>query len=67
MTLGGRRIRIFFEKDALTAWAEDLEGRLLPGVLAYREGWLDFFPDSRGVSVEDDRVRAKKPRRSGLR
>jgi len=49
MTLGGQRIRIFFNKEALTAWAEDLEGRLLPGVLAYREGWFDVFPDSRGV------------------
>ena len=49
MTLGGQRIRIFINKEALTAWAEDLEGRLLPGVLAYREGWFDVFPDSRGV------------------
>ena len=49
MAHGGERIRIFFEKEALTAWAEDLEGRLLPGVLAYREGWFDVFPDSRGV------------------
>lgn len=49
MTLGGERIRVFFEKEALTAWAEGLDGRLLPGVLAYREGWLDFFPDSRGL------------------
>lgn len=49
MTLGGQRIRVFFEKEALTAWAEDQGGRLLPGVLAYREGWFDFFPDSRGV------------------
>lgn len=49
MMLGGQPIRIFFEKDALTAWAEDVDGRLLPGVLAYREGWFDFFPDSRGL------------------
>jgi len=49
MTLGGQRIRIFFNKEALTAWAEDLQGRLLPGVLAYREGWFDVFPDSRGA------------------
>ncbi len=49
MALGGQRIRIFFNKEALTAWAEDFEGRLLPGVIAYREGWFSFFPDSRGV------------------
>lgn len=49
MTLGGQRIRIHFEQEALTAWAEDMDGNLLPGVLAYREGWFDFFPESRGL------------------
>ena len=49
MLLGGQTIRIFFEKDALTAWAEDLDGNLLPGVLVYQEGWFAFFPDSVGV------------------
>ena len=49
MLLGGQKIRIFFEKDALTAWAEDLDGNLLPGVLVYKEGWFAFFPDSIGV------------------
>lgn len=49
MTLGGQRIRVFFVKEALTAWAEDLDGNLLSGVLAYREGWFSFFPESRGL------------------
>lgn len=49
MVLGGERIRVFFEKEGLTAWAEDLDGNLLSGVLAYREGWHDFFPNSTGL------------------
>lgn len=47
LELGGARIVVHFEKDALTAWAEDLEGNLLPGVLAYERGWKDFNPGSR--------------------
>lgn len=49
MLLGGQKIRIFFKKDGLTAWAEDLDGNLLPGVLVYKEGWFAFFPNSVGV------------------
>ena len=49
MTLGGQSIRLFHDTDAMTAWAEDTDGNLLSGVLAYREGWLDFFPKSRGL------------------
>ncbi len=45
--LGGKKITVRYEKDAMTAWAEDETGTLLPGVLAYRFGWLDFHPDSR--------------------
>lgn len=43
----GKIIRIHFNAEAMTAWAEDPEGRLLSGVLSYQNGWLDFFPDSK--------------------
>lgn len=46
LLLGGERVTLTAEPDALTAWAEDAHGRLLPGVLAYRAGWFDFHPDS---------------------
>ena len=49
LTLGGQSIRLFHDADAMTAWAEDTDGELLSGVLAYREGWHDFFPKSRGL------------------
>lgn len=45
--LGGRAVRLFVERSANTAWAEDAEGRMLPGVLAYRPGWLSFHPDTK--------------------
>ncbi len=53
--MGGKNITIYFEREALTAWAEDSQGQLLAGVLAYRDGWLDFFPDSRIFEVENAR------------
>ena len=34
----------------MTAWAEDESGNLLGGVLAYKEGWLDLHPESKGLS-----------------
>lgn len=47
LTLGGRPVVVHYRKDALTAWAEDEDGSLLPGVLAYRTGWFDFNPRSK--------------------
>lgn len=44
--IGRKSVHVFYRKEALTAWAEDEDGTLLPGVLAYREGWLEFHPDS---------------------
>ena len=46
LELGGQQVEVFFDRDGLTAWAEDASGQLLPGVLAYQEGWFDFFPES---------------------
>jgi len=45
-TLAGKTVSIHYRKDAMTAWALDSDGALLPGVLAYRDGWLAFNPDS---------------------
>ncbi len=49
--VGGLPVRIHFHPDGLTAWAEDNQERLLPGILAYRAGWLDFYPSSRVFKV----------------
>lgn len=44
--LGGQEITLHYRKKALTAWAEAAQGKLLPGVLAYKDGWMAFKPDS---------------------
>ncbi len=44
--LGGQPVTIHYRRQALTAWAEDAQGNLLPGVLAYEQGWKAFNPDS---------------------
>ncbi len=46
LTLGGEEIVVHYRPEALTAWAEDREGRLRVGVLAYEDAWLDFHPRS---------------------
>lgn len=45
--VGGETITVHYDGPALTAWATDARGGLLPGVLAYRFGWMDFNPDSK--------------------
>jgi len=50
--LGNIQLEIHYHKEAMTAWAEDSDGNLLPGVLAYEFGWLDFYPDSEIYNVK---------------
>ncbi len=57
LEIDGQPVQIHQRSEALTAWAEDSQGTLLPGVMAYRKGWLDFFPNSRIY-------RPKSPQRS---
>ena len=45
-TVGEEQIVIHYRQDALTAWAVDAAGNLLPGVLAYEFVWLNFNPGS---------------------
>jgi hypothetical protein len=45
--LGGEWVAVYYEEEALTAWAEDGKGNLLSGVLSYEEGWVSFNPESR--------------------
>ncbi len=48
LTLGETPVVVHYrKKDALTTWAEDEDGNLLPGVLAYRPRWFDFHPGSK--------------------
>ncbi len=46
LRMAGREVVIHYDKGALTAWATGAKGELLPGVLAYQFGWMDFNPDS---------------------
>ena len=48
--LGSQEVTIHYRDDALTAWAENVEGDLLTTVLVYEDGWLDFFPESKILS-----------------
>ena len=45
--IAGRTVRVHYAREGMTAWAEDAEGNLLPGVLAYEWGWKRFHPEAR--------------------
>lgn len=44
--LGGEPLTIHYDGEAMTAWGLGPGGNLLPGILAYEWGWLDFNPGS---------------------
>jgi len=52
LEIAGQRVRLHYHPDDVTAWAEDAEGALLMGVMAYESGWKDFHPETRVYSVE---------------
>ena len=54
--LGEQEVTIHYDDAALTAWAENAAGELLPAVLVYRHGWLGFYPESK-VFVAEKSVR----------
>lgn len=43
---GDKLVTIHYLNDALTAWADDANGKLLPGVLVYKSRWLAFNPET---------------------
>ena len=45
--LSGAKLSVHHPGGALTAWAEDEKGTLLPGVLTYRDAWQRFHGRSR--------------------
>lgn len=47
MRIGGQDVAIHHATDEFTAWAEDANGELMMGVLAYESGWRAFFPDTK--------------------
>ncbi len=53
MTLGGQTITLHNKPQALTAWAVDSQGELMAGVLAYRAGWMDFYPEARWLANDE--------------
>lgn len=44
---GSTAIHVRYHDGGMTAWAEQPDGTLLPGVLAYERGWMAFHPNSR--------------------
>jgi len=46
VTIGDQPLIVYYQRDALTAWAEDPDGNLVPSVLAYEQGWKRFHPES---------------------
>lgn len=46
ITIGDQPVRVFFDAAGITAWAEDADGTLLMGVVAYERGWRSFHPES---------------------
>lgn len=45
--IGGQEVRIHYEPEGLTAWAESAAGERLVTVIAYASGWRRFYPDTR--------------------
>ena len=42
-----KQVEIYFDQESITAWATDTDKLLLLTMVAYKEAWLEFFPDSR--------------------
>jgi len=55
LSLAGESITIHFNDEAITAWAEDAEGKLLTSVLVYEKGWKSFNPKSKTYSATHNR------------
>lgn len=47
LTIGGMDLIVYYRARALTAWALDTAGDLLPTVLAYETGWKSFHPETK--------------------
>ncbi len=43
-TLGDSTIRIQYSQEGMTAWAQDSDGQVLPGSIAYDWAWKTFYP-----------------------
>ncbi|SFR52432.1 Protein of unknown function [Robiginitalea myxolifaciens] len=43
-TLGESTMIIHYSKEGMTAWAENLDGQVLPGSIAYDWAWKTFYP-----------------------
>ena len=45
--LNGKSIRVFYDNEGMTAWAEDAQGNPIDGLLAYNWAWKGFYANSR--------------------
>ena len=45
-SINGTELVIKFEESGLVAWAEDKNGKTLPGTMVYDWAWKNFFPES---------------------
>lgn len=44
--IGGTAISVHVDKKGITAWATDVSGEQIPGVMTYIKSWLAFRPES---------------------
>ena len=44
VSVAGTTVVLHFDADGSTAWAENEAGELLMSVLAYEQGWRNFYP-----------------------
>ena len=42
-----KQVEIYFDPENVTAWATDKDKLLLLTMIAYKEAWLEFFPDTK--------------------
>lgn len=42
--LEGVKFKVYFDKPGLTAWVENLNGKMIPSTMAYNWAWKSFYP-----------------------
>lgn len=57
LEIEGTKVTIHYKKDALTAWARDADGELISTVMVYKDGWIDFYPDSQIFRAKDSKTK----------
>ncbi|TNJ40913.1 DUF3179 domain-containing protein [Tamlana fucoidanivorans] len=45
--LEGFKFNVHFDESGLTAWAENINGKMIPSAIAYNWAWKNFYPESK--------------------